>query len=238
MTTQAQALTWAYRLLWFTVAWNAIEGIVAIASGVSAGSIALIGFGADSYIEVLAAGVLLWRLRLPPEDEQAEYRERQALFGVGLTFLALALYVSVEAGTSLLRGQEAQESTIGVALAVISLIVMPALALAKLRMAYYGRSAALAAEAKETLAGSYLSFTLLIGLIANALLGWGWADAVAALAMVPWLVKEGWEGIHGEACQRVGHLCSCFHCIYGVLSCPGDCCDKGCCVAKPAGKLF
>ena len=182
---------------YFTVGWNVIEGIVAIAAGVIAGSIVLVGFGLDSYIEVASGLVLIWRLRKHGfcNDEEEEAAEKKAIFFVGVTFLVLALYVTYESAKKLLLHEHPDESVIGIVLALVSLIVMPWLAIYKKRIAAEINSRALRADALETLACSYLSLTLLIGLGANALFGWWWADPVAALAMVYFLVKEGWEAI-------------------------------------------
>ncbi|HSL70939.1 MAG TPA: cation transporter, partial [Longimicrobiales bacterium] len=178
------------------VAYNGLEALVAIGAGLRARSIALVGFGLDSIIELAAAGVVLWRIRLEARGARAEEvagaEERVERF-VGITFFLLALYVGFEAGSRLWRHEAPAESTIGIILAVASLLIMPTLALAKLRVARALGSAALRAEARETLACAYLSLTLLAGLIANAWLGWWWADPVAALLMVPWLVREGRE---------------------------------------------
>ena len=187
----------AVLLLYLTVAWNVVEGVVAISAGVVAGSIALVGFGLDSFIEVFAASLLIWRLRVP-EGPASERAERRAVFLIGLTFLILAAYVSAEALFNLIGDVEAAESAVGIGLAAVSLAVMPALAGLKLRTSRQLGSSSLAAEAKETLACSYLSATLLVGLVLNATAGWWWADPAAALAMVPWLVREGAEGLRGE----------------------------------------
>lgn len=191
------------RLVIATLAYNVLEACVALWSGMTTRSIALVGFGLDSVIETVAAGVLLWRLRLeargapPVHIEAAEHRVHRV---VGGTFLALALYVLGQAGWMLWHRDVPDESLIGILLAVMSLTIMPLVALGKFRAAQAVGSNALRAEAKETLACSYLSLTLLIGLAANAAAGWWWADPVAALCMVPWLVKEGAEGIRGEPC--------------------------------------
>lgn len=197
---------WTRTGLWLvgaTLAYNVVEAVIALASGAAAGSIALVGFGLDSGIEVVAAGVLLWRLALETrgvrgaELERAERRVHQT---VGVTFLALAAYVTAQAAWTLGSAEAPRESLVGIALAVASLVVMPLVAWGKLRAAREIGSAALRAEAKETLACSYLSFALLLGLAANAAAGWWWADPGAALAMVPWLVHEGLEGVRGEGC--------------------------------------
>ena len=186
------------------MAYNVLEAVLAIGAGIAAASIALVGFGLDSMIELAAAGALLWRLRVEARGaspERVERTERRVGRFIGGTFVALALYVTAQAGWILWRGRAPEESPLGIALAVASLVIMPAIAWAKLRAADRLGSAALRAEAKETLACSYLSLTLLVGLAANAVAGWWWADPVAALLMVPWLVAEGREGLRGDDCR-------------------------------------
>lgn len=187
-----------------TMVYNVIEAIVALWSGTVAKSIALLGFGFDSVIETSAAVLLLWRLFVEARGADAETIERtehRVHRFVGVTFFLLAAYVSGDAVWTLWARAEPAESVVGILLAAVSLIIMPAVSWGKLRAAREIGSAALRAEAKETLACSYLSFTLLVGLVANAAIGWWWADPVAALVMVPWLVKEGGEGLRGEACD-------------------------------------
>ncbi|MCA9639804.1 MAG: cation transporter [Myxococcales bacterium] len=188
-----------------TLAYNVIEAVIALWSGAEAESIALFGFGLDSVIEFAAAGVVLWRLSVEARGADArtvariEHRVHRF---VGVTFLLLALYVTAQAGMTLWRQQAPNVSTVGLVLAVASLAVMPVLAWGKMRVARRLGSAALIAEAKETLACSYLSVVLLVGLAANAAAGWWWADPAAALLMVPWLVKEGREGLLSpQSCQ-------------------------------------
>lgn len=198
---------WARIGLWLvaaTLAYNVVEAVIALASGTAAESIALVGFGLDSCIEVAAAAVLLWRLSLEIRGvagERLERAERRVHRFVGVTFLALATYVSGQAGWTLWTRDAPQESLVGIVLAAASLVIMPLVAWGKLRAARKIGSAALRAEAKETLACSYLSFALLLGLVANAVAGWWWADPAAALAMVPWLIREGLEGVRGERCE-------------------------------------
>ena len=197
---------WARLALWLvggTMAYNMVEAAVALFAGVTAHSIALVGFGLDSVIECAAGAVMLHRLAVQAQGHDSEAIERsetRARRFIGATFLLLALYVLLQAGWSLLRREPAAESVLGIALAVLSLVIMPLVAWGKLRTAAALGSTALRAEAKETLACSYLSFTLLLGLVANATVGWWWADPFAALAMVPWLVREGIEGVRGEEC--------------------------------------
>jgi divalent metal cation (Fe/Co/Zn/Cd) transporter len=194
-----------------TLAYNVGEAVVALWAGERAESIALVGFGLDSLIECAAAAVLLWHLsaeRRGVAEETIEARERTVHRFVGATFLALAAYVTVEAGWSLWQREMAAKSIVGIALACVSLVLMPLVSWGKLRAAREVGSRALAAEAKETLACSYLSFALLVGVAANAALGWWWADPVAALLMVPWLVREGREGWEGEPCGCDSPHCS------------------------------
>ena len=185
----------ALRLEYFTVSWNVLEGVIAITAGILAGSIALVGFGLDSYIEVASGAVLIWRLRKHDDEEEEEKAEKRAILVVGITFLALAIYVTYESAKKLILQEPPAESLVGILLAIVSLIVMPILAWQKKKVAAQIHSRALAADALETLACSYLSFTLLLGLGLNAWLGWWWADPLAALAMVFFLVREGWEAI-------------------------------------------
>jgi divalent metal cation (Fe/Co/Zn/Cd) transporter len=205
--TESPKRDWARIGLWLvgaTMAYNVIEAGVALWFGASAESIALLGFGLDSVIECAAAGVLLWRLALEArgaDPERLERAERRVHRFVGATFLALAAYVMAQASLTLWRAEPPRESIPGIILAAASLLIMPLVSWGKLRAAREIPSAALRAEAKETLACSYLSFTLLLGLGANAVAAWWWADPVAAMLMVPWLVREGLEGIRGEACE-------------------------------------
>ena len=190
-------------LAWATVAWNAVEGVVAISAGALASSVALIGFGVDSFVETASGAVVGWRLRSEltgqADRERAEVLERRTGRIAGALLLALSAYIILDAGRRLLGyGAEAQESWVGIALTAISLVVMPFLGWAKLRTATALRSGALRADAYETITCSWLSLTTLVGLILNAAFGWWWADPVAALAIVPLAVREGLEGWRGE----------------------------------------
>jgi divalent metal cation (Fe/Co/Zn/Cd) transporter len=194
----------ATRLVLATLAYNVIEATVAIVAGWKAGSIALVGFGLDAVIEFMAASIMLWRLLVESRGgshEEVERTERRVHRFVGVTFLLLAAYVTAQSGWILWRQEAPGESIVGIALAVVSLVVMPVIAWGKLRAADRLRSGALRAEAKETLACSFLSVALFLGLGLNAALGWWWADPAAALVMVPWLVREGLEGVRGETCE-------------------------------------
>ncbi len=198
------------RALWLeyiTVGWNAVEAAVAIGAGMIAGSVALIGFGADSTIEVVSAVGLLWRLRRAgPHATVSEEgsAERRALYVVAITFFLLALYITWEAVTSLISRAEPLTSPVGIILAVLSLAVMPTLAIVKQRVGKEMGSRALVADSKETWVCSYLSLTLLLGIGAYAVVGWWWADPVGALAMLPVIIWQGWETL-AEARERAGY---------------------------------
>ena len=187
-------------LEFFTIGYNSLEGLIAIAAGLLAGSIALVGFGFDSLIEVTSGAVLLWRLHADLDAERRERVEAISLRIVGACFVVLAIYVSYDSVKSLIRREAPQESIVGIILAAASLIVMPLLVRAKRKVARGIKSAALMADSKQTELCTYLSAILLAGLLLNALLGWWWADPVAALVMVPIIVKEGIEGLRGETC--------------------------------------
>ncbi len=185
------------RLEYFTISWNMLEAVVAIGSGVVAGSAALVGFGIDSLIETSSGAALLWRLR---EGERGEGREAKALKFVGVSFLLLAAYVAFDAAKSLITREPPEASYSGIALAVLSLVVMPLLARAKRRVAASLNSRALQADSRQTDICAYLSAILLVGLVLNALFGFWWADPVAALVMIPIIAKEGVEALRGETC--------------------------------------
>lgn len=186
-------------LAWFTIAWNAIEGVAGIAAGIAAGSIALVGFGVDSYVEVFAGSVILWRLAKERHGhELSEAAERRAVRLIAVTFLVLALGVGAESVRKLIIGAEPDESLFGVGLAVLSLIVMPLLAGAKRRVGQKLGSLAVIADAAETTLCVYLSAILLVGLGLNALFGWWWADPLAGLGIVYIAGREGIEHWHAE----------------------------------------
>ena len=185
----------AVRLEYFTIAWNALEALVAILFGYLAGSIALVGFGLDSIIEVTSGATLLWRLHQRGDLESEA--ESKALRIVGLTFFLLAAYVSYESVRDLWFRRKPGESWIGIILAAVSLVVMPLLGRGKRRLARKLGSRALAADGMETYLCSYLSFTLLLGLGLNLWRGWWWADPLAALAMVAFMIREGVHAVRG-----------------------------------------
>ena len=187
-------------LEYFTIGYNSLEGLIAVAAGLLAGSIALVGFGFDSLIEVTSGALLLWRLHVDVNEVRRERVEAITLRLVGVCFLVLALYVTHDSVESLLKRQAPDESVIGIILAAVSLGVMPLLVRAKRRVARSIKSGALMADSKQTELCTYLSAILLAGLLLNALLGWWWADPVAALIMVPIIAKEGIEALRGETC--------------------------------------
>jgi divalent metal cation (Fe/Co/Zn/Cd) transporter len=175
--------------------------VVAIGAGIIAGSVALVGFGVDSSIEVISALGLLWRLRKAGPDAtvaEESAAERRALYVVATTFFLLAAYITYEAGTALLSREEPDHSTVGLVLSVLSLVIMPTLAYMKQRTGRRMGSRALVADAAETWVCSYLSLALLAGVGLHALFGWWWADPVGALAMLPVILWQGWETL-GEA---------------------------------------
>lgn len=186
-------------LAWFTIAWNSIEGLAGIVSGIVAGSIALIGFGVDSYVEVFAGSVIVWRLaRDRHGDELSENAERRAVRLIAITFLALAAGVGIESIRKLAVGAEADESLFGIGLAIVSLIVMPLLARGKRRVGEQLGSRAVTADATETALCVWLSAILLIGLAANAVFGWWWADPLAGLGIVYVAGREGIEHLRSD----------------------------------------
>jgi divalent metal cation (Fe/Co/Zn/Cd) transporter len=184
-----------------SLGYNSAEAVIAVVAGLAAGSIALVGFGFDSAIEVSATLAATWRLAADRDVVARERAERVVLRFIGATFLLLAAYVGVESVTALVRREHPEASGIGLALALVSVTIMPFLARAKKDVARRLGSGALAAEAQQTALCSWLSAILLVGLGLNALLGWWWADPVAALAMVPIIAREGWDGVRGvDAC--------------------------------------
>jgi len=188
------------RLLeYLTIGWNTLEGIVSIGAGLFAGSIALVGFGFDSLIEVSSGAALLWRLHMD-QPEKRERAERITLNIVGISFLLLAAYIGFDAVKKLITREPPERSYPGIAIAALSLLVMPLLARAKRRVAESINSRAMKADSRQTDLCAYLSAILLVGLVLNALFGWWWSDPAAALLMVPIIAKEAVEALRGEAC--------------------------------------
>ena len=178
---------------YFTIAWNSVEGLVAVISGALAGSISLVGFGIDSFIEVISGSVLLWRMSVDADIQRRERNEKLSLRVVGACFLALAVYVGYESLSDLLTRKAPEHSIPGIVLACVSLVVMPLLSRAKQKVGNELGSAAMHADAKQTDFCVYLSAILLAGLLLNLTLGWWWADPIAALVMVPIIEKESME---------------------------------------------
>jgi len=189
------------RLEYFTIAWNSIEGLLAVAMGIIAGSISLMGFGLDSFIEVTSGSVLLWRMSVDADVHRRERNEKRALRIVGLCFCLLAVYVVYESGMDLISRQAPEHSLPGIILACVSLVAMPLLSRAKRSVGRAIGSAAMHADARQTEFCTYLSAILLGGLLLNALFGLWWADPVAALMMVPIIGREGLEGLRGKVCD-------------------------------------
>lgn len=186
------------RLEYFTIAWNLLEGAVAVIAGAFAGSISLVGFGVDSFIEVTSGATLLWRMAVDSDERTRERNEKLSLRIVGTCFIALAAYIGYESISDLVSRKAPEHSLPGIVLACVSLIVMPVLSRAKKYVGKKLRSAAMAADAKQTDFCVYLSAILLLGLLLNAALGWWWADPAAALIMVPIIAKEGVQGLRGK----------------------------------------
>jgi len=184
------------RLEYLTIGWNSLEGIIAIGAGLLAGSIALVGFGVDSVIEVSSGAIILWLL------VSGEHREWLALRLVGVSFMALAGYVALDAVKSLWFYEPPEATYVGIGIAALSIIVMPWLANAKRQVARQLNSGAMLADSRQTDLCWFLSLILLGGLALNALFGWWWADPVAGLLMVPIIAKEGVGALRGETCDE------------------------------------
>ena len=186
----------AIRLAWVTIAYNVIEAVVSIAAGIAAGSIALVGFGLDSSVEVMSAVVIVWQFR-----GIAAARERLALRLIAISFFALGSYVAVRSAIDLASRAQPDSSAIGIAVAALSLIVMPFLARMKRRAGEAMGSATVLADSNQTQLCAYLSAILLGGLILNATVGWWWADPVAAIAIAALAINEGRQAWRGETCE-------------------------------------
>jgi divalent metal cation (Fe/Co/Zn/Cd) transporter len=217
-----------------SVTYNVIEAVIAVAAGVAAGSVALVGFGLDSVVEVSSGLIVLWqfRHRLP------ESREQQALRLMALSFFALAAYVAVESTRALFVQSDPDSSAVGIALAVASLAVMPLLSWAQRRTGRALGSNAVVADSTQTLLCTYLSAVLLVGLVLNATLGWSWADPVAGLVIAAIAVREGVQAWRGEGCCAPAAPGGPPHGGGDVDGCGsrcGDGCTGGCCapVAAP-----
>jgi divalent metal cation (Fe/Co/Zn/Cd) transporter len=203
-----------------TITYNVIEAIIAISAGTVAGSIALIGFGLDSVIEVSSAAAVAWQF----SARDPERREKVALRVIAGSFFALAAYVTVEALRTLVTGNEPEHSTVGIVLVAVSVLVMPFLSWAQRRAGRELGSASAVADSKQTLLCTYLSAAVLVGLVLNAALGWWWADPLVALGLAVIAVREGRNALHGETCcapvrpDDTDDECGC------AAGCTGPCC--------------
>jgi divalent metal cation (Fe/Co/Zn/Cd) transporter len=212
MNSREAIITRGLRLEYFTLGWNSLEALIALISGFVAGSIALIGFGLDSVVEVSSAAVMLWRLHADHHTQSRERTEKVALRAVGICFLVLAVYVAFEGINTLLRHEAPQRSLPGILLASASLIAMPLLARAKRRVASAINSGAMHADSRQTDICAYLSTILLGGLVLNAAFGWWWADPIAGLIMVPLIANEGIEAVRGRTCcDNAAQICGEIH---------------------------
>jgi divalent metal cation (Fe/Co/Zn/Cd) transporter len=185
-------------LNYLTIAYNVLEAIVALGAGIVSSSVALVGFGLDSVIEVTASGAAQWRLRADLDGARRERVERTTLRIIGWSFLALAAYVTLDSANALLRREPPERSVVGLVLLALSAVVMPVLARAKRAVARAMTSRALEADAMQTSLCAYLSVIALAGVGLNTALGWWWADPVAALAMVPIIAREGVEAVRAK----------------------------------------
>ena len=195
----ARTLVLRRRIRWvvaITITYNVVEAIIALAAGTVASSTALIAFGLDSIVEVLSAAAVAWQF----SAQDPESREKVALRVIAFSFFALAAYVVVDTALSLFGGMDAEPSPVGIVLAAVSLVIMPGLSWFERRTGRELGSATAIADSKQTLLCAYLSAALLLGLLLNSLLGWAWADSVAALVIAGWAVKEGIEAWRGDAC--------------------------------------
>jgi divalent metal cation (Fe/Co/Zn/Cd) transporter len=198
--TRQELVRQGQRLEYFTLLWNSLEALVSIVAGLIAGSVSLIGFGLDSLIEVASGTAMLWLLHHDLNPSRRGQMERTTLKLVGWCFVALALYVLYESGSTVIGHNEPERSIPGIIIAAAAVIVMPLLARAKRRVAAGIGSGAMHADSKQADFCAYLSAILLAGLLLNALLGWWWADPVTGLVMVPIIAKEGIDGLRGKAC--------------------------------------
>lgn len=201
-----------------TITWNVIEAVVALIAGGVASSAALIGFGLDSIVEVLSAAAVAWQFAAPDPEK----REKVALRVIAVSFFGLAAYVSVDAVLSLFGLRDPEHSPVGIAIAALSLLVMPFLSWFERRTGRELGSASAVADSKQTLICTYLSAALLAGLLLNSLFGWAWADSVAALVIAVFAVREGVEAWKGDAC------CATPVAVLTGERQPGACAD-GCC---------
>ena len=196
---RARLVRRARLLAWGGNAWHAIEFAIAVGAGIAAGSVALIGFGADSLIEAFAGFVILWRFA--EKRSHSTRAERRAQQFIAASYALLVVYIVVESVRTLVGGQHPSTSWVGIGLAAFTAVTMPLLALAKRRVGHRLGSSATVSEAGQNQLCAYLSIALLVGLLTNALGGWWWADPAAALAIAAVAAKEGVESWQGESCD-------------------------------------
>lgn len=199
-----------------SVSYNAVEAVIAISAGAAAGSGALVGFGLDSIVEVSSGLIILWQFR----HKVPESRERAALRLIALSFFALAAYITVDSGLELIAGHRPETSAVGIALAALSLAIMPALSIAQRRTGRALSSSTVVADGTQTLLCTYLSAALLAGLLLNAVWGWWWADPIVAMAIAAVAVREGMQAWRGDNCCAP---------VPGLSSGAEDSCSDGCC---------
>lgn len=213
-------------LVWAGLLWNPVEVLVALPAGVLAGSPVLIAYGIKSIIELLAGSVMLWRLKKGwGTQDEAEAAERKAEKLIGITFFLLAGYIAIHSGVSLSRQlPEPEFSPAGLGIILASVVVMSILYVGKMRIAVPMQSRALRSEAIESLMCDVQDLTIVVGLGANALFGWWWADPIAALVLIPFLVKEGREAFSEDEDDEQRRVCFCGRCFYGFSSCRAACC--------------
>lgn len=190
----------AKRLEYFTIIWNLLEGLVSLVAGLFSGSISLVGFGVDSFIEVASGSIVLWRMSVDHNIDRREHNERLALKLVGFSFIGLSCYLIFQAIMRFHDQTGPRHSIPGVVIACLSLLVMPLLSRAKRKIASGLKSSAMKADARQTDFCAYLSAILLAGLLLNFLFGWWWADPVAALIMASIIGNEGVNASLGKNC--------------------------------------
>lgn len=212
-----------------SVSYNVIESVIAIAAGLVAGSVALVGFGLDSIVEVSSGLIILWQFRHP----LPETRERTALRLMALSFFALAAYVGFESVRALVSGHDPDPSGVGIALAAASLVIMPFLSWAQRRTGRALGSNAVVADSTQTLLCTYLSAVLLVGLLLNATLGWSWADPIAGMVIAAVAAREGIEAWRGEGCCGPIGTNGAPADACGCTDDPADCTDN--CCTDPTG---
>jgi len=214
-------------LAWLGVGWHGVEATVAVGAGIAAGSIALVGFGADSVVEALAGFIVIWRFAAVRAASEDAERERRAQQLIAASFFLIAAYVGVEAVRNLLGQEIPAASWVGIGLAAVTTVTMPLLANAKARVGNHLGSSATKSEGRQNMLCAYLSVALLVGLGANAILGWWWADPLTALAIAGVAVKEGWESWRGDACcddDAIGLAQGPIGADDGCHECDDDCC--------------